>query len=563
MSLLPSRISLSLGAIVSILVLSIAVFAAPASRPVSAADSTALITGHAPATGASATLRIGNRDVAEFRTRLLGYSPAERAATARDRITKVINSHRRGDMEARVDLKASDAGWMFLVDGKLAFLQTAADVDTVGGEDVAALMGETRVRLAEAVNATLEQRSPARLVRSIVLSVLATILVWILLVALSRSGRWLHGRVAGVMQRRTERMHLPTSEHADQISNLMRGVIRTLVVLLGLVFIDIWLTFVLKQFPYTYPWGDQIDDYLITAVSSIGLAVLHSIPDLLMLTLIFVIARFATRWIGMLFDAVKDGRFAIPGVDEETAGPAKRLTVAFLWILTFAFAYPFIPGSQGVAFKGVSVLLGLMLSLGSSNVLSQAASGYMLMFSKALRVNDYIRIGEHEGTVQSIGVLSTKIRTPRDEEINVPNSVIVGTTTTNYTRLNRETGAPVTTKITIGYSAPWRQVHAMLKEAAAGTEGLRKVPEPVVLQSDLSDFYVEYTLFARLERANERARVLSRLHANIQDLFNQYGVQIMSPHYEGDPDGKVWVPKEKWHEAPAEPDVTGESGRMP
>jgi small-conductance mechanosensitive channel len=163
-----------------------------------------------------------------------------------------------------------------------------------------------------------------------------------------------------------------------------------------------------------------------------------------------------------------------------------------------------------------------------------------------------VRIGDYEGTVMSVGLLSTKIRTPRDEEINVPNSLVVGTTTKNFTRLNRETGAPVTTAVTIGYSAPWRQVHAMLLEAAGRTSGLRKTPEPRVLQSSLSDFYVEYTLFGRLEVPETRVRVLSALHANIQDVFNEYGVQIMSPHYEGDPDGKVWVPKEKWHVAPAD-----------
>jgi small-conductance mechanosensitive channel len=387
--------------------------------------------------------------------------------------------------------------------------------------------------------------------------VLATLALWFLLRAMSRAGKWINARFSREMERRTERLHLPPSGHASQLNHMLHGIVRAVAVVLGLVLINVWLTFVLKQFPYTYPWGDQIDNYLLVALSSIGLAILHSVPDMLMLVLIFLIARFVTRWLGMLFDAVRAGRFTIPGVDEETALPAKRLTTLFLWVLTFALAYPFIPGSQGAAFKGVSVLLGVMVSLGSSNVLSQAASGYMLMFSKALRVNDYIRIDENEGTVISIGVLSTKIRTPRDEEINVPNTVIVGTTTKNFTRLNRELGAPVTTTVTIGYSAPWRQVHAMMKEAASKTEGLRTTPEPTVLQSSLSDFYVEYTLLARLEKANERTRVLSRLHANIQDLFNEYGVQIMSPHYEGDPDGKVWVPKEKWNDAPAPSETKG------
>ncbi len=546
-----------------ILVLSILVAmlsAAPWRGAVAAGADSASVVAPSPVRLAPATLRIGNRDIAEFRTPLLGYAPAERAAIATERITKIIGSHRRGDTQARVEMRSTDVAWIFLVDGRMVFMQTVADVDTLGGGTIEGEMARTRANLEDAVTAVLDQRSPVRLLRSILLSVGATLLLWVLLRLLVRAGRWAHTRLTGGMQRHSARLHLPMSEHAGQLSNLLRGVIRVLVVVVSLVLVDIWLTFVLKQFPYTYPWGDEIDDYLIAAVSSIGLAILHSIPDLLMLSLIFIIARFVTRWLGMMFDAVRAGRFTLPGVDEETANPAKRLATLFLWVLTFALAYPFIPGSQGVAFKGVSVLVGLMVSLGSSNVLSQAASGYMLMFSKALRVNDYVRIGEHEGTVISVGVLSTKIRTARDEEINVPNAVVVGTTSTNYTRLNREKGAPVTTKVTIGYNAPWRQVHAMMKEAASKTEGLRTTPEPTVLQSALSDFYVEYTLFARLEKANERTRVLSRLHANIQDLFNEHGVQIMSPHYEGDPEGKVWVPREKWHEAPAEPETEGKQG---
>jgi small-conductance mechanosensitive channel len=282
---------------------------------------------------------------------------------------------------------------------------------------------------------------------------------------------------------------------------------------------------------------------------------LHAVPNLLMLALIYVVTRFIQRWVRLFYDAVREGRMSAPGIDAETAVPAQQLTTMFIWLLAVAIAYPFIPGSQGVAFKGVSVLLGLMLSLGSSNVVSQAASGYMLMFSKALRPGDFVRINEYEGVVMSLGVLSTKIRTPRDEEINVPNTLIVGSTMKNYTRLNKESGVPVVTTLTIGYDAPWRQVHALMLEAARRTKGLRANPEPRVLQAALSDFYVEYTLLARLEVIEGRAVVMSALHANLQDLFNEYGVQIMSPHFEGPPDYKVYVPKEKWYEAPATPEA--------
>jgi small-conductance mechanosensitive channel len=526
---------------------------APPALAVTTADSAAvyMTLPGADVAGEPARLTVNNRDIIEFRGSFLGYSPAERAEAAAARIREAIGAHPRGDREAVIEVRQVDRVWLFHLDGRLAFGVTPADVNALDGETMDMLVERTRQNLQAAVSASLEQRTFSRLIRGILFAVLATIIFWLLLRGLIRLVRWTAVRVEQAVGRRTERLHLPPSALFHQFGVIVRGLTRVVGVVLGIALADVWLTFVLKQFPYTYPWGDRIDEHIIAVASTIGLAVLHAIPNLLMLVLIYVIARFVIRWVRLFFEAVREGRIDAPGLDAETAVPAQRLVILFLVLLAVAIAYPFIPGSGGTAFKGLSVLFGLMLSLGSSNVVSQAASGYMLMFSKALRVNDYVRVGEYEGTVLSVGVLSTKIRTPRNEEINVPNSVVVGTTTKNYTRLNRESGAPVNTSVTIGYGIPWRQVHAMLLEAAGLTNGLRKVPEPRVLQSSLSDFYVEYTLVARLEQPEGRALVLSELHANIQDVFNEYGVQIMSPHYEGDPDGKVWVPRERWHEAPA------------
>jgi small-conductance mechanosensitive channel len=526
-------------------------------RPAGAAtvlDSTAVRHGIATAgvAGEPARLTLNNRDIIEFRATFLGYTPAQRAEAASDRIREVIRAHPRGDRDAVVEVRQEDQGWLFHLDGRWVFGVVPADVNALNGETMDILVERTKRNLEATVSASLDQRTFTKVIRGALFALLATVIFWFLLRGLTRLVRWSARRVEEVVAQRTEKLHLPPSALFTQMGTLVRGLTRLLGVVIGLALADIWLTFVLKRFPYTYPWGDRIDEHLIMAASTVGLAVLHAIPNLLMLVLIFVIARFVIRWVQLFFGAVREGRITPPGLDADTALPAQRLAILFIWLLTIAIAYPFIPGSQGAAFKGLSVLFGLMLSLGSSNVVSQAASGYMLTFSKALRVNDYVRIGDYEGTVMSVGLLSTKIRTPRDEEINVPNSLVVGTTTKNFTRLNRETGAPVTTAVTIGYSAPWRQVHAMLLEAAGRTSGLRKTPEPRVLQSSLSDFYVEYTLFGRLEVPETRVRVLSALHANIQDVFNEYGVQIMSPHYEGDPDGKVWVPKEKWHVAPAD-----------
>lgn len=505
----------------------------------------------------TAVLRIGNRDIVEFRGSFLGYGPEERAKAAAKRINTEVRSRGRDVTDMRVEARQTGEGWLFFLDGRWVFGLTPADVDVLGDQALPQLVEQTRANLEAAVTASLQQRSFKGLFRSILFSVLATAIYWALIRGLIRLMRWSRGRVDRSIERRAQQAHLPPSALTRQMTALTRLASRLLIFALWLLLTDIWITFVLKQFPYTYPWGDQIDDHLIKIGTTVGLSILRAIPSVVMLAVIFFIARIVIRYVRAFFDAVREGRIDPPGLDPDTAMPAQRLATMFLWLLAFAIAYPFIPGSGGTAFKGISVLAGLMISLGSSSVVSQAASGYLLMFSRALRVGDFVRIGEYEGTVLSLGVVSTKIRTARDEEINVPNNVVLGTSIKNYTRLNKESGVPVTTSVTIGYNAPWRQIHAMLLDAAKRTPGLRTDPAPRVIQSALSDFYVEYTLFARLEVPEGRALVLSALHGNIQDVFNEYGVQIMSPHYEGDPDGKVWVPREKWYDAPAHPEEPG------
>jgi small-conductance mechanosensitive channel len=180
-------------------------------------------------------------------------------------------------------------------------------------------------------------------------------------------------------------------------------------------------------------------------------------------------------------------------------------------------------------------------------------SSFMITYSRALRSGDYVRVGDVEGTVVQTGLLATKVRTPRNEEITLPNAVVASSTITNYSRHTGD-GVFVKTAVTIGYDTPWRQVEAMLLEAASATAGVRAEPSPRVLQTGLQDFYVEYTLIVAPERPHERVPVLSELHARIQDAFNAHGVQIMSPHYEADPAAPKVVPRDGWHAAPARPD---------
>jgi small-conductance mechanosensitive channel len=216
-------------------------------------------------------------------------------------------------------------------------------------------------------------------------------------------------------------------------------------------------------------------------------------------------------------------------------------------------AYPYIPGADTDAFKGVSVLLGLMVSVGASGIVGQAASGLILMYTRTYRPGEFVRVADHEGTVMHLGMFTTRVRTGMGEELTLPNSMVLGTITKNYSRAVRGEGFIVDATVTIGFDTPWRQVNAMLIEAALRTPGVCADPVPRVFQIALSDFYVEYRLVCQAVPTEDvpRAVVVSAVHENIQDVFNENGVQIMSPHYLGDPQHAKVVPPAHWYTPPA------------
>jgi len=340
-----------------------------------------------------------------------------------------------------------------------------------------------------------------------------------------------------------------------RLITLARWAVQAIAVLVIFVMADRWLTFVLLEFPYTRAWGEQLDEFLVGIVLKIGGNILRAVPDLFVALVIFLIARAFIGMFRPVFDRVETGAATSHWLDRDTARPTRRLVTVAVWLFAIVMAYPYLPGSNSEAFKGMSVLIGLMVTMGGSSLFGQAASGLILMYSRTVRVGEYVRIGDQEGTVTELGSFTTKIRTGLGEEVTVPNSVVLGTVTKNYSRTVKGQGFVLDTTVTIGYDTPWRQVEAMLKEAARRTEGVLGDPEPRVFQTGLSDFYPEYRLVCQAipSEPRPRAMVLSSLHAHIQDVFNEYGVQIMSPHYLGDPaDAKV-VPKAKWYAKPAVP----------
>jgi small-conductance mechanosensitive channel len=321
-------------------------------------------------------------------------------------------------------------------------------------------------------------------------------------------------------------------------------------VALALLLTYSWLTIVLRRFPYTRPWGETLRASLFSAAASGGRSLLDHLPDLLTVLAIVLLTRFIVRLVTFAFHTVEEGRVTLPGVFPETAQPTRRIAVALLWVFALVLSYEFLPGAKSDAFKGVSVFIGLIISLGSTGIMNQVMSGLMVTYSRAVRVGDFVRIGDVEGTVTQLGTLSTKIKTPRNEEVTIPNALVVTQAATNFSR-HADDGVMAPASVTIGYDVPWRQVQALLVMAAERTPGVRRQPPPVVLQTALGDFAVEYKVLVCVDQPHRRIVTLNALHANIQDAFNEYGVQIMSPSYEADPSERKTVPPSQWYAAPA------------
>jgi small-conductance mechanosensitive channel len=485
---------------------------------------------------------LNNRMVAAFRSDELGGTAAERAALAQQAMAEALAAGGPGEV-TRVD--AANAV-RFDIDGRPVFFITTSDVAAARGTGaLSAVAHQVQQRLQLAVAEHHEMRDPRKFGIGLAYALAASALAWALLWLLLRGQRWVRAKLLGAVQEH-QGVLAPYLQHAR---SGLRWITAALAWALGLLLVELWLTFVLRQFAYTRPWGERSTTWLLEVADNFFGAMAGAIPGLTIAVLIFVLARLATRATAAFLERVARGETHLGWLDADTAMPTRRLVNVVIWLFALAMAYPYLPGSHSDAFKGVSVLVGLMLSLGASGVVGQAMSGFSLMYARSLRVGEYVKIGETEGTVVELGLFATRIHTGMGEEVSLPNAVIFGQPVRNFSRLVKGGRFVLHTVVTIGYSTPWRQVHAMLLEAARRTPGVALEPPPSVVQTALSDFYVEYRLCAQSTQAAAQRRVeaMSALHANVLDVFNENGVQIMSPHYRSDPaEAQVVRPGDAW-----------------
>ncbi|MFC4528648.1 mechanosensitive ion channel [Dyella halodurans] len=479
-----------------------------------------------------------------------GLSARDRAAAASKRIGDALDKLTVDDISEVWAESGADKGVIIRADNVVLFAILTGDV---AGGDRAAVEQEGH-RAAEVLRSIVKERSEARrpmeLFTDIAMAVVATLVLVLLCWLMMRLNRVVQRQLIAITRVRL-RLNIAGFDFRPLVWSTLRRLVSLVHLLLVLFLFYLWLSYVLRQFPYSRPWGAQLGLYMLDLGLQMLTVLVGQIPNLLTMVVIFLITRGIIRLVSAWFHAVEHGKVQVGWLDPPTASITRKLVSVLVGLFALVVAYPYIPGAGSDAFKGVSVFVGLMVSLGSAGIVNQLMSGLVVLYSRAVRVGDFVHVGDHEGTVREMGALSIKLVTRTHEEVIIPNSVLSSTPLRNLTRQVQEGALLLTTSVTIGYDTPWRQVAALLELAASRTAGLLREPRPFVLQTALSDYYAEYELNVGSLDPAIYVQTLSDLHQNIQDAFNEFGVQIMSPHYRRQPDEKVWVPTQHWYDPPA------------
>ena len=322
------------------------------------------------------------------------------------------------------------------------------------------------------------------------------------------------------------------------LSNLLRYVIMLLQLL-----ITVPLLFAI--FPQTKGLAYQIFSYIWNPVKNILVGIVDYIPNLFAILIICFAVKYLVRLVHYLSREVEAGRLKFGGFYPDWAMPTYHIIRFLLYAFMIAMIYPYLPGAKNGVFQGISVFVGLIISLGSSTVIGNVIAGLVITYMRPFKLGDRIQLNDTTGNVIEKTPLVTRIKTPKNEVVTIPNSFIMSSHTVNYSASAREYGLIIHSEVTIGYDVPWRQVHQLLIEAALNTPGVIDDPRPFVLETSLSDWYPVYQINAYIREADKLAQIYSDLHQNIQDRFNEAGIEIMSPHYMAMRDGnESTIPKD-------------------
>ena len=398
------------------------------------------------------------------------------------------------------------------------------------------LANEYLAKIQDSLQTYRQERSAKHLIRSIIYTAIATLALVIIQIILSKIfprfyrllDSWRETRIPSL---RFQNLELVRSSRLTDILIRLVKFIRWAVMLFVLY---IYFPLVFSFFPWTKSLGKNLFNYLFDAIEQVLEGFIDYLPNLFVIAVIILFTYYIIRFVKLIFGEIERGDISFPGFYQEWAAPTYKLSFFLIFALAVIVAFPYLPGSGSPAFQGVSLFLGLLLSLGSTAAVANIVGGVILIYTRAFEVGDRVQIGDAVGDIVEKNLLVTRLRTPKNMVVTMPNSAVLTSSVVNFSATVRDPEAPpliLHTTITLGYDVPWRKVHQVLMEAALATDRILSEPAPFILQTSLDDFYVSYELNSYTNSPLDMATIYSQLHQNIQDKCNEAEIEILSPHY--------------------------------
>lgn len=403
------------------------------------------------------------------------------------------------------------------------------------------LAADKRLVIMEKLHQMKESHGLLQLGKRIVYFILVLVGQYLLFRVTNWLFRKLKLRIVRLRNTRLKPFSIQDYELLDTLKQVKLLVFLASLVRYVIMFLQLLLTVPLlfSIFPQTKDLAYQLFSYIWNPVKSIFIGVVDYIPNLFTIFIIYMAVKYLVRLFRYLADEVQSERLKLRGFYPDWAIPTYHIIRFLLYAFMLAMIYPYLPGSNSGVFQGISVFVGLIVSLGSSTVIGNIIAGLVITYMRPFKIGDCIKLNDTTGNVVEKTPLVTRIRTPKNEVVTIPNSFVMSSHTVNFSQSAREYGLIIHSEVSIGYDVPWRTVNKLLVEAALNTPGVVDDPRPFVLSTSLSDWYPVYQVNAYIKDADRLAEIYSDLHQNIQDRFNEAGVEIMSPHYMAVRDGNA------------------------
>ncbi|HUO25673.1 MAG TPA: mechanosensitive ion channel domain-containing protein [Candidatus Aquilonibacter sp.] len=332
---------------------------------------------------------------------------------------------------------------------------------------------------------------------------------------------------------------------AHRITEIMTGVTRLLRLAISILALYFYASLVLSFFPWTRGYAEILLSYVLSPLQMVWQGIVSYLPNVFFIGVIGLVSFYAIKFIKIIFTELERQTITVSGFYPEWAEPTYKIVRFLVFALTLIVLFPYLPGSRSPAFRGVSIFLGVLVSLGSTSAVANIVAGVILTYMRPFKTGDRVKIADTVGDIVEKNLLVTRVRTIKNVEITIANSMVLGSHIVNFSCSAQQEGLILHTTVTIGYDAPWRVVHKLLIDAALLTEHVLQEPKPFIFQTALDDFYVHYELNAFTNQPGLMAGIYSDLHQNIQDKFYEAGVEIMSPHFSSVRDGnQVAIPPE-------------------